>query len=233
MIGYVRNARHWSNGEIKRAISPLEGVDSVLNVSGFDDRDKQGGVYRDYFHFAGSYSLSYYPSDVCKGRADISNNNKIQVDLMKSLSDELLSRFDLVFNHTVLEHVKNPFVAYSNIVKMSNDLVLTVVPFRQQFHFIPGQFGDYFRITPMGMRLLNELNGMTELFESTTPSPAGEIYIVSLATKLPEAHLGYPRELPDLDALNNRAGRQSFKDSLTHVVHSSVTKIKNIFGGKD
>lgn len=220
MLRFEGNARTWSNGQIQRAIAPLREINSVVNVSGFDDRDKQGRHYRDYFPAGADYYLTYYPSDDVKGKSIASCTNAFPLDLMLPVPKSMVHRFDLAFNHTVLEHVPNPFTAFEQIAKMSSDLVLTVAPFRQQLHFISGKFGDYFRITPMGMRYLNEINGLKTLFESTTPSPAGEVYIVSLATKQPEKHAHYPVQVVEIDDLNHRAGRQAFQDSVAHVLHT-------------
>lgn len=230
MLRLESDARAWSNREIKRALAPLNGVSSVINVSGFDDKDKESGHYRDYFPTNTNYYLSYFPTDGVKGKSEAHCTDAFPVDLMSPLTEDMVGRFDLAFSHTVLEHVPNPFVGFQQIVKMSNDLVLTICPFRQELHFISGSFGDYFRMTPMGMRYLNEINGLKTLFESTTPSPARDIYIVSLATKQPERHSNYPHQVPDIDELNHRAGRQDFADSFAHVVHSAMRRTARAVG---
>lgn len=230
MLSFVENARWWSNEEIKRAIAPLSDLQSVINVSGYDDRDKQGGHYREYFPVSIDYFMTYYPTDEAKGKSE-AFGKAFPVDLMETLPRKLEERFDLVFNHTVLEHVPNPFKGFEQIVKMSRDLVLTIVPFRQQLHFIQGSFGDYFRITPMGMRYLHQVNGLTTLYESTTPSPAGQIYVVSLATKHPEKHENYPAMVPDINDMNHRVGRHAFWDSVAHILNTPKRRIKRVFRG--
>src|SRR5581483_8386198 len=50
--------RAWSNRQL-RAVAPLfDG--RVVNVSGWEDRDKRGGRYRDYFTRAAGYELTNY-----------------------------------------------------------------------------------------------------------------------------------------------------------------------------
>lgn len=215
---FISNPRNWSNRELKRAIEPLGPFKSVINVSGHEDRDKQGGYYKGYF-CAEEYAISHYPSDHAKGKAF---DHSIPIDLMEPLPSDLIGRYQVAFNHTVLEHAPNPFFAFEQIAKLSNDLVITVVPFRQQLHFISGQFGDYFRFSPMAMRYLHEINALDTLFESHTPSPTGIVYIVTMGTKRPELYADYPHQVPDLDALNNIAGRHSFMDSVSHVVHRAL-----------
>ena len=221
MRRFTSNVRLWSNRELVRALEPLKPHEMVINVSGHQDRDKQGGHYRDYFRTEG-YDVSYYSSDQVEG---LGVAGSIPLDLMSPLPDEYVGKYDLAFNHTVLEHVPNPFFAFEQIAKLSRDLVLTVVPFRQQVHFSPGHYGDYFRFSPMAMRYLHELNGIETLFESHTPSPAGEFYVVSLGTKRLASHAEYPRVLPELDSMNGTVGRHGFRDSLSHVIHRVLEKL--------
>jgi hypothetical protein len=225
---FIHNVRAWSNEAIRRAIEPLHGVGSVVNVSGFDDRDKQGKLYRDYFSSSADYYLTYYPADQSKGFSGASCTAAYPLDLIAPLPGDLAGRFDLVFNHTVLEHVSNPFAAFENLAKMSRDLVLSVVPFCQKLHFMEGHFGDYFRFTPMGMRHLIALNGLVTLFEETTPSPAGEFYVVSLASKCPERHHDYPVRVPDIEVLNHKAGAMSAQHAASHLMDSMVRRIKRL-----
>jgi hypothetical protein len=52
-------ARRWSNRESRKR-APLFGG-SVVNVSGWQDSDKQGKKYKDYFSDASSYDITNYP----------------------------------------------------------------------------------------------------------------------------------------------------------------------------
>jgi len=53
--------RLWSNRELER-IAPLFTGD-VVNVSAWQDQDKEGRRYRDYFRSARSYTLTNYEAD--------------------------------------------------------------------------------------------------------------------------------------------------------------------------
>ena len=66
---------------------------------------------------------------------------------ISQISKECFQKFDLVFSHTVLEHVKNPFQAFQNMEKLvaPNGILITFVPFIYKFHYSGENFGDYWR----------------------------------------------------------------------------------------
>ena len=191
-----RLPRIWSNEELRR-IAPLVDGD-VVNVSAWRDEDKQGGKYRNYFIGAKSYTRTNWVGE----RGAQTEPDELLINLEEPLPDEYEGRFDVVFNHTTLEHVFHVFTAFESLVRLSRDLVIVVVPCCQAVHYLP-DFGDYWRFTPLTLRRLCERHGLTPIYESVTPEAANaSIYCLLVASKhperwrdrLPHQHLGdvYP-----------------------------------------
>jgi hypothetical protein len=84
-----------------RQIAPLFEGDA-LNVSGWLDEDKEGGLYQDYFSKARSYSITNYG-----GFRGESPQTVLHLELEADLPVALAGCADVVFNHTTLEHVFN------------------------------------------------------------------------------------------------------------------------------
>lgn len=198
--------RLWSNDILKENIPKLKNYNSVINVSGWKDSDKEGGKYKDYFHNDVVYKISNYPDDKEKGISDI---NDIEIDLGKQLPSELEYKFDVAFNHTVLEHVMNPEFAFDQISKLTKDVLITVIPWKQALHFNPGQFGDYYRISPFTMRRFYEKNNFTIMFETYSPSYAPDTYLLYIGSRKPKNHL-FTNDLIDINKLNGMVGASSF-----------------------
>src|SRR5215211_5516257 len=95
-----RLPRMWSNEQLA-AIAPLFTGD-VVNVSAWQDSDKEEKHYREYFVNAKSYSVTNYKAEF-RGLQNV--ENEIYLDLEADLPPELAERWDVVFNHTTLEHV--------------------------------------------------------------------------------------------------------------------------------
>jgi hypothetical protein len=172
-----RLPRIWSN-QILRQIAGLFSGD-IINVSGWDDRDKEGGHYRDYFN-ASSYSISNYNGE--RGRDDAGDVTTFIIDLSCSLPPSLIGRFDVVYNHTTLEHVFEVETAFRNLCSLSRDIVIVVVPFAQKVHFT-NSYGDYWRFTPMGLRRLFKQNGLQVVFESANHDENAGIYLLFVGSK--------------------------------------------------
>lgn len=103
------NARHWSNDVLRSFCHTLKG--DVLNVSGGNDGDKQGATYRSYFCAATNYSISNFGGAI--------NSNDISLDLTSSdLPQDLLKKYDVVFSHTVLEHIFDIRMAIKNLCSL-------------------------------------------------------------------------------------------------------------------
>ncbi len=173
-----RLPRVWSNAELKKFAHFFVG--DVINVSGWKDMDKQGGYYRDYFINCGGYYISNYKSE---WRGLQGFDNEFYLDLTEDLDEKYKKRFAVVFNHTTLEHIYDVKKAFKNLCLMSSDVVIVVVPFLQQMH---GDYGDYWRFTPLTIRNLFEENGLTLLYLSFNNHRSASIYIFAVASRSPE-----------------------------------------------
>jgi hypothetical protein len=197
------NPRYWSNDELKKFAKLITG--HVLNISGGNDADKEGQTYRAYFGNASSYSISNYDKSL-----NGTTENKLYLDLGSPLQadSDLVNKFDVVFSHTVLEHVYDIKTAIANMCLLSKDVVITVVPFLQSFHhddqkFYPETFyHDYWRFSPYTLiNLFNEHNFKT-VYINWNDDPFGNIYIFQIATKYPDKW----RKLIDSDFADERKG---------------------------
>lgn len=174
--------RIWSNEELKKFAHLLTG--SVVNLSGWEDMDKQGKRYKDYFVNADEYMVTNFtPSHAANGIQEIILN------LEADLDSSLVNRFDVVLSHTNLEHIFNVFKATENHCLMTRDIVIIIVPFIQQQHETT-EFNDYWRFTPTCLRKLYEQNGLTTIYESFTNEPHKVNYILSVGSKQPEKWVG-------------------------------------------
>jgi hypothetical protein len=176
-----RLPRCWSN-KILRKLGPLLRGD-VINVSGWQDSDKEGGRYRDYFPNASSYTVSNYGGD--RGTADPETGG-LRLDLEGPVPPGLERRFDVVFNHTTLEHVFEVRAAFRNLCRLSKDIVVVVVPFAQEMHCAPS-FGDYWRFTPMALRRLFAENGLEVVLESRSRYANAGVYLLFVGSRQPDA----------------------------------------------
>jgi len=166
----------WSNDEIRR-IAPLV-TGSVVNVSAWMDEDKEGGHYRDYFTRATSYDCTNKGGGA-RGEA---RANDIVLDLESTLPRELHGRYDLVLNHTTLEHVYDVRAAFATICSLSRDAVLVVVPFSQAEHGTT-DFGDFWRFTAQGLKTLCQENGFEVVHLAESPFRGSAIYLLLLAAR--------------------------------------------------
>jgi hypothetical protein len=94
-----RLPRIWSNSELRR-IAPLC-TGRVINVSGWEDRDKEGGFYREYFVNTQDYTVSNY--DGYRGFQGFSE--ELQLVVSSPLTAEQKKNFNVVSNHTTQEHM--------------------------------------------------------------------------------------------------------------------------------
>lgn len=174
-----RIARLWSNRQL-RVIAPFFRGD-VVNVSAWDDRDKEGRYYKDYFVNASSYSYTNYRGyRGFQGRA-----NEYPLDLTDRVPDELKERFDVVFNHTTLEHIFDVRKAFANLCELSRDIVIVVVPFAQVQHE-SSDWKDYWRFTPTCLRALYQENRLSVIYEAESPHRDAGVYLLSVASRHPQ-----------------------------------------------
>jgi len=173
-----RLPRKWSNKELRKFASLFSG--DIANVSGWRDGDKEGGCYKDYFINASTYTITNFKSEAMGFQG---HENEIFLDLEKDISQDLLNKFDVVFNHTVLEHIFDVNKAFKNLCSMTKDVAIVIVPFLQQMH---SEFGDYWRFTPLTIERLFRDNSMTPLYLSFNNHKNSSVYIFCIASKNPK-----------------------------------------------
>lgn len=198
------NPRRWSNEEL-RMLAPLYSG-AVINVSAGDDGDKSGRVYRDYFLNCSSYCKSNYQ------RADEAAGDGLRLDLAEDLSGhpELTQRFDVVFTHTVLEHVYEIHRAVENLCLISRDTVITVVPALQAYHHEEHVYKDFWRFTPFTLIRLFGNHGFKTVYLNWNRAAVGNVYLLHVASKHPqkwEGKLSIPAHVVS-DTLGPGAGYQ-------------------------
>jgi len=190
--GIFRKPRLWSNRELKKIAHLFKG--SVVNVSAWKDYDKSvkykdyifgdydsGELYRSYFVNAEKYTITNHPN--C--RKGNGGSESITLDLEKELPREFENKFDVVFNHTVLEHIFDVFKAFENLCHMSKDVVILVAPFIQKVHYSE-EYGDYWRFTPQALDQMFKRNGFTVLHRSSSNLFQSSIYYFYVASRHPE-----------------------------------------------
>ena len=194
-----RLARKWSNQELRRVGHHFTG--NVVNVSAWKDEDKEGSYYRSYFPKAQSYHLTNY---IASARGWQGFEDEIALDLEKQLPKKLRNAFDVVFNHTTLEHIYKANIALHNLCLMTRDIVIVVVPFLQEMH---AEYGDYWRFTPLAMKSLFEEEGLELVYSSFNEHPRSSVYLFCVASKHP---LRWRDKIGN--SFNYRASRRSFLD---------------------
>jgi len=173
-----KTPRFWSNEELRRYAHLFRG--DVANVSGWRDEDKQGGHYRDYFPGATSYTITNFKAEA---RGFQGSPGEIFLDLEQPLAPELTGRFDVVFNHTVLEHVYECRTAFGNLCKLSRDVTIVVVPFLQPYH---STYGDFWRFTPLALQRMYAENGLELLYCSFNEHLVASVYLFAIGARHPE-----------------------------------------------
>lgn len=172
--------RLFSNKMLRKYAPLFNG--NIINVSGWDDRDREGGHYKDYFKNANDYYISNGPVKD-KGTSSATNiPNTLEIDLEKDLPDDLVGRFDVVFNHTTLEHIFDVQRAFSSICKLSKDTVILVVPMMQNLHIVES-YGDYWRMTPISIAKMFLKNNFTPIVIDSNDQPFAPIYCFAIAVK--------------------------------------------------
>ena len=170
----TRQARLWSNDFIRSIAPHAQG--RIVNVSAWKDEDKAGGHYRDYFTAAERYETTNY--DGWRGSEAPTDHN---VDLLGELPGDLVGAFDLVLNHTTLEHVYDAHKALSVLCRMSRDAVLVIMPWMQHLH--GPEDGDFWRFSPYAMRRMLAANDFAVVREEAGPVGAKVQYLGYLAAR--------------------------------------------------
>ena len=176
----IINPRIFSNDMLRKYANNFRG--NVINVSGWDDRDMEGGYYKDYFKNISSYVISNAPNeDKGFGSLELSGTKEIKIDLMNPICDEYKNKFDVVFNHTTLEHIFDAQFAFKGLCDLSKDAVIIVMPVIQNVHI--RSFGDYWRITTIGIAKLFLKNGFKPLVIKTNDQPFAPVYCFAIGVK--------------------------------------------------
>lgn len=173
-----RLPRFWSNRELEKYAHLFKG--EVVNVSGWKDIDKEGRHYKDYFTQATSYTITNFKSEA---RGLQGYEGEIFLNLEEDLPQNLAAAFDVVFNHTTLEHIYEARKAFENLCKLSKDIVIIVLPFLQQYH---SDYGDFWRFSPLAIKRLFEENGLTPIYQSFNSNKMSSVYTFTIASRYPE-----------------------------------------------
>lgn len=195
-----RLGRVWSNRMLLQIAGMFEG--NVVNVSAWEDKDKEGREYRSYFTGATNYTLTNYG-----GESGINKKEYYDLNLEGEVPDELRGRFDVVFNHTTLEHILDVFKAVENLCLLSRDVVIVVVPFIQEVH-TASAYSDYWRFTPHCLRRLFERYRFQVVLMASSPYRHGAIYHLCVASKTPEKWQEKFRHIPS----QVNEGKSLFRD---------------------
>jgi hypothetical protein len=175
-----------SINKILREYLPLF-AGEIINVSGWEDRDKEEAFYRDYFG-----SLTRYVISNIRGETGMPDDmpdgvESLLLDLDEPLPPELHGTFDVVFSHTVAEHVFDPHRTFETMASLSRDVVVSVVPFSQSVHYTRS-YGDYVRLTPLFQKRFFEERGFTVLLCVSNDQPFLSVYTVFIASRHPERY---------------------------------------------
>lgn len=213
--------RSFSNVMIRKYGGVFSG--DMINVSGWDDRDSEDGYYRDYFLGHKRYVISNFAiADKGFGSVKSDNLEEIELDLEKPLREELRGAFDVVFNHTTLEHIPAFEIAFKNLCDMSRDAVIIVVPLLQQIHIAP-TFGDYWRPTALGVYKLFRKHGFTPLVIKTNDQPFYPVYCFAIAVRNPKKYVGRIEQTFDF-----QSGGALFGSSMKpHALEALLREIKH------
>lgn len=173
-----RLPRLWSNKELRKIAHLFEG--RVINVSAWKDEDKEGDHYKNYFLNSSDYSISNFKAEA-NGFQD--TENEIFLDLTSEIPKNLKKKFDVVFNHTTLEHIYEARLAFANLCEMSKDIVVIVLPFMQQYH---AHYGDFWRFSPEAVKNLFAENGFELVYLNSNNHVAASVYLFAVAARNPE-----------------------------------------------
>ncbi|MGE0793604.1 MAG: hypothetical protein AB7V77_05500, partial [Candidatus Woesearchaeota archaeon] len=171
-----RVPRIWSNEELKKFSHLFSG--KIINVSGWIDIDKEGKTYKNYFNKHSEYFISNFKKEARGFQGNI--KNEFFLDLEKKLPEKLINEFDVVFNHTTLEHIFKIEMAFKNLCLLSKDIVILVVPFLQEQH---ADYGDYWRFTPLTIKKLFDENKVDLIYLNYNDVKNSSIYIFAIGSK--------------------------------------------------
>lgn len=199
--------RNFSNAMLRRYASYFSGA--VINVSGWRDEDGERGHYKNYFKNASDYTVSNVGGQGKGfGSASEAGYKEVELDLVRDIPAKFTGRYDVVFNHTTLEHIYEFKTAFSNLCKLSRDAVILVVPVMQQIHHT-SDFGDYWRPTTMTIAKMFNENGFKPLVIKCNDQPFAPIYCFAVAVREPKKYTSKLKENIDFEM-----GKQNYGSSL-------------------
>ncbi len=242
--GIFRRPRLWSNTELRKFAHYFKG--DIVNVSGAQDFDKEiknplkyffthdydsGNKYKDYFKNATNYYISNYSKDNRRGHDKINHNNKsnINLDLNEPIPKNYKHTFDVVFNHTVLEHVFDIFTAFKNLCDLSKDIVILIVPFSQMVHDFHGSYKDYWRFTPFAVEELFKRNNFTVIYRNSNKQFSTSIYYFYIATRNPTKWKSYPEFKKKRELLKLNLGQKTLIFSYLQIHFESTLRKLSTF----
>ena len=206
-----RAPRVWSNKVLAELGYLFEG--EIANISGWKDLDKEGKRYKDYFINSSSYFVSNYLSEARGFQGNI--ENEFFLNLEDNLDKKLLNKFDVVFNHTVLEHIFKVHKAFENLCLLSKDIVIVVVPFLQEQH---ADYGDYWRFTPLTLKNLFKENNKEMIYLNYNDIPNESIYLFAIGSSKKENWS---------KLINNNTNKINLKKNIGqgHIRNNLITKV--------
>ncbi len=223
-----RLPRKWSNRELKKFAPLFRG--KIINVSAWKDQDKEGRRYKDYFKNASEYWISNYYSEFRGFQGNL--EKEIFLDLAVPLPVELENQFDVVFNHTTLEHIFDIFTAFRNLCRLTKDILIIVVPFLQEQH---ENFGDYWRFTPTALRELMHRNNLEMIYINFNDADNTSIYLFAIGSKSPEKWITI-RQNPDnkLSMIDDyKLGQKVIKNSFVFKFIKAIKAPKSLWKRKN
>lgn len=137
--------------------------------------------------------------------------NEYFLDLTDNLPHELYRRFDVVFNHTTLEHIYDVKKAFKNLCDMTKDVVIVIVPFSQVQHETES-YKDYWRFPPSCIRKMFEENGLNVIYEAESKARKAAIYLLFVVSRDPKWKERMPKFKPITEAGRSIGFRWSFKE---------------------
>jgi len=182
---YEKDARQFSNRILKNYLPCFSG--DIINVSGCEDADKNGDYYRNYYKCWRRYVISNIGGVHGTAINVPEAIELIYLDLEEPIKTNLFQKFDVVFTHTVLEHIYNFPQALQNLVDLSRDVIVIVIPFVQSVHYTES-YNDYVRLTPHYLKKYFENKGFTVLLSTANGQPFSDVYVVFIVTRYPDKH---------------------------------------------
>ena len=104
------------------------------------------------------------------------------LDLEADLPQSFVKSYDVVFNHTTLEHVYEFRRAFANLCLLTRDILIIVVPWLQPQHT---SYGDYWRFSPTALGRLMADNGLHPIRLRWNTDRKSSVYVFGIGTRNP------------------------------------------------